>query len=698
MTKNDIEAIFDAGGLLEEHFPLFEYREGQLLMAELVRQSFEEDAIAAIEAGTGIGKSFAYVAVALYNALQNPDERTVIATSTINLQRQLIEKDIPALFAALGKECTVALAVGRANYVCIQRYVQVKEAAALLAQDPTSELYQVGQWLQTTKTGLFAEYPNHLSAELRNEIACDADLCNPQTCPYFHECFYFKARAQWAKAQIIVTNHHLLFSDARSRLESDLGYDQEHILPSFNHLIIDEAHNIEANATEFFTELYSSRWIHQQTSRIQRSSRYTPNSLLEQIAPYSTDPLGADGIIEELASLNAEVEALDQYLLGVFAKNHYQPVLVTLEHQERLESFKTLAVEVAKKCRSLSKKIFDFAQKSSVPEELESRLNELIVRSNRIDSLGEVLALFTDYATWGEDVHWFNSERFRSDISVEVRITPLSVAPLMVEALFSKLQSVVATSATLDLHDDFEFWAKRVGLPYTSDRPFLKGTFASPFEYKTNLLLITPEDAPLPAKEIEEDYLSYMSQTILEATLASGGGALVLFTSYALLKEVHARLVEHYEKADLLLLAQGELDRHTLLRTFVAERDSVLFATSSFWEGVDAPGDTLRLVVITKLPFAVPSDPVFKARCDAIDAAGGSGFFELSLKNATMKLKQGFGRLIRSSSDRGVVLILDSRVVQRQYGQFMLHSLPESFHQAGPSSSISQKIESFLFP
>lgn len=162
---------------------------------------------------------------------------------------------------------------------------------------------------------------------------------------------------------------------------------------------------------------------------------------------------------------------------------------------------------------------------------------------------------------------------------------PLSVAPVLVEALFSKLQTVVSTSATLDLHDEFEFWAKRVGLPYTDERPFFKGTFASPFEYSTHLLLITPEDAPLPAKELEEEYLAYMSKTVLEATLASGGGALVLFTSYALLKELRSRLSEAYEEAGLLLLSQGELDRHTLLRTFVEERDSVLFATSSFWEG-----------------------------------------------------------------------------------------------------------------
>jgi len=698
LTINDVEKIFDADGLLFQHFPLYEYREGQLLMAELIRRSYEEDAIAVIEAGTGIGKSFAYLAVALFHALQNPDERSVVATSTINLQRQLVDKDIPALFAALDMECSVALAVGRANYLCIQRYVQVKEASVLLAQDPTGELYKVGAWVQETPTGLFAEYPHPLSYELRSEIFCDPDLCNPQTCSYVHECFYFKARARWSKARIIVTNHHLLFSDARSRLESDLGYDEEHILPSYNRLIIDEAHNIEANATEFFTDIYSSKGLLHQASRIQRSSRYTPNSLLEQLSPYSEDPLGVDGIIEELVALNAEVQALDQYLLGVFSKNHYQPVLVTTEHQGRLGTFKELAVEVAKKGKALSKRIFEFAQRCKVPEELESRLNELVVRSNRIDSMVEVLLSFTDYGTWGEEVHWFNSERFGRDISVEVRITPLSVAPVLVEALFSKLQTVVSTSATLDLHDEFEFWAKRVGLPYTDERPFFKGTFASPFEYTTHLLLITPEDAPLPAKELEEEYLAYMSKTVLEATLASGGGALVLFTSYALLKELRSRLSEAYEEAGLLLLSQGELDRHTLLRTFVEERDSVLFATSSFWEGVDAPGDTLRLVVITKLPFAVPSDPVFKARCDAIDAAGGSGFFELSLKNATMKLKQGFGRLIRSSTDRGVVLILDSRLVQRRYGQFMLRSLPESFHQTGPSDSIAAKIERFLFP
>ncbi|NLZ77410.1 MAG: ATP-dependent DNA helicase, partial [Spirochaetales bacterium] len=444
--------------------------------------------------------------------------------------------------------------------------------------------------------------------------------------------------------------------------------------------------------------IYSSKGVLHQASRIRRSSRYTPDSLLARLAPYSDDPLGTEGIIEDLVALAAEVQALDQYLLGVFSKNRYQPVLVTAEHRERLGTFRELAVEVAKKGEALGKRIAGFAQRCRVPEELESRLNELLVRSDRIDAMVEVLRSFTDYDAWGDDVHWFNTERHGEEISVEVRITPLSVAPVLVEALFSKVQTVVSTSATLDLHDGFEFWAKRVGLPYADDRPFFKGTFASPFEYTANLLLITPEDAPLPAKELDEEYLEYMSRTVLESTLASGGGALVLFTSYALLTELRERLERAYEEAGLLLLSQGQLDRHTLLRTFVEERDSVLFATSSFWEGVDAPGDTLRLVVITKLPFAVPSDPVFKARCAAIDAAGGSGFFELSLKNATMKLKQGYGRLIRTSTDRGVVLILDSRIVLRRYGQFMLRSLPESFHQTGLSDSIAAKIERFLFP
>ena len=697
MTKHDMYEIFDKGGLLEKHFPGYEYREGQLLMAEMVRESYETNALSAIEAGTGIGKSFAYLAVALFNAMSSPDERTVIATSTINLQKQLYEKDIPMLFRYLGFSCKTALAVGRSNYVCILRFAQTRSEASLLSQDPMSELHQVGQWIKKTETGLFADYPSRLSFELRSEICCDGDLCPNHSCEYFKECFFFKAKAKAKEARIIVSNHHLLFTDAQSRYISNVDYTEEMILPPFNRLIIDEAHNIESSATEYFTDEYDSKEMLRQIHRIQRTGKYSSKSLLEQLGEYSTEVDIIDRIQDDIHLFMQEVGTLDQYLLAVFQKNDFQPVLIKVEQQGRLAEFVKAATSVAEASGRLAAKINVFLEHTKAPEEMESKLAELKVRGTRIATMSEVLTRFCNFELWQDEVHWFNAESNNRDRNVQVCITPLSIAPLLVDALFAKLDTVVCTSATLDLSDQFAFWGSRVGLPYDERRPFLKGIFLSPFDYKSHLMLLTPADAPLPAKEMEDSYIQYLAQTIFNAVHSAGGGSLVLFTSYAMLKQIKLMLALQFEQAGITLLAQGDLDRYTLLNRFIAEEDSTLFATSSFWEGVDAPGDTLRMVIIVKLPFTVPSDPVFKARCEAIDKAGGSGFYQLALQSATMKLKQGFGRLLRSTADRGVVLILDSRVVTKNYGAYMLRSLPESFHPETMTEGLCDKIENFLY-
>lgn len=696
MTKNDIYKIFDKEGKLEESFASYEYREGQLLMADLVRTCYEDNAISAIEAGTGIGKSFAYLVPALYHAMQDTDERTVIATSTINLQKQLYEKDIPMLFKLLGLSCKTALAVGRGNYICIQRFVQVRGEASLLAQDPQSELFQLGRWANETETGLRSDYPGKLG-EIWSEVCCDGDLCSTHKCPYFHDCFFFKAKQKAKEARIIVSNHHLLFTDARSRYEDDVEYDEEAVLPAFNRLIIDEAHNIEQNASEYFTAEYDSKEMLRQIGWIQRSGRYASKSLLEQLGEYSPEPELIDRILDDIQLLVQEVGTLEQYLLGVFQKNDFQPVLIKMEQQHRLKDFVEQATKVSQASGRLSAKINTFLEHNKAPEELDTKVNELKVRGVRIASMSEVLSRFCDFSTWSDDVHWFNAESFRNTRSVQVMITPLSIAPLLVDALFKKLDTVVCTSATLDLNDAFAFWGSRVGLPYDEVRPYHIATFTSPFDYHNRLMLLTPTDAPLLTKDNEEFYVSYMSETIFSAILSSGGGALVLFTSYAMLQKVKERLQSRFEKEGLDLFCQRDMDRYTLLNRFISQKDSTLFATSSFWEGVDAPGDTLRMVIIVKLPFNVPTDPVFKARCEAIDKNGGSGFYQLALQEATMKLKQGFGRLMRNTGDTGVVLILDSRVVSKNYGVYMMRSLPESFHPETETSGICDKIENFLY-
>ncbi|MFA6688540.1 MAG: ATP-dependent DNA helicase [Sphaerochaetaceae bacterium] len=699
MNQNDIYDTFDEGGVLSKNFAAYEYREGQMLMADLVRQAYETHAIAAIEAGTGIGKSFAYLVPALFHAMEEPEDRTVIATATINLQKQLFEKDIPQLFKALGKKCQVALVVGRGNYLCLHRLEELVSSSSLLAQDPASEIGRLVSWARNTESGLRSDIEWRLTGELWQDVCCDADFCLGYKCPYIKECFLMKARKRASDARILVSNHHLLFSDARMRLDDDMDFDEEAILPPYHCLVIDEAHNIEKNATDFFTGTYSGREMLRQISYLSRRQRGANRNLIEEIAPYSLEPGLVDAILDQLSLLVEKVGDLDTFLLAWMQSKLSTSILIKTEHQRLLGDFCRLAKETEAAAGRLCASCVRLLEHNSAPDEFEGRLHELSVHAHRIDAAAEVLRQFIDFSAWGDDVHWFNVETYGKGHQkvVEVLISPLSIAPKLRQSLFEKLQTVVCTSATLDLNDDFQYWSSRVGLPLQSDRSYLKATFLSPFDYKHRLLLLTPQDAPVFTEAQSDAFVSYASDVVGRSILSAGGGSLVLFTSYQMMKVVRDLAAPMLERQGLTLLTQGEADRFQLLSRFKEDTDSVLFATDSFWEGIDAPGNTLRMVIIVKLPFRVPTDPVFKARQELLDAQGGSGFFHLALPEATMKLKQGFGRLMRSTMDTGVVLILDSRVVRKGYGIYMLNALPESYHPETTTEAITDKIEAFLY-
>ena len=469
------------------------------------------------------------------------------------------------------------------------------------------------------------------------------------------------------------------------------------MLPSYSRLVFDEAHNIEENATSYFTEEYDPKELKRQLSIIQRHSGKKP-SLLEQLAEFSPDATLADKILDGILEAGKAADTLDQYLVHLFSKTLYQPCLITPALQGRLTDFVSTAKPVWEYCAQLASLIGRFLEQNKAPEEYQPRIKELKVRGLRVQAMGKVLSDFCDFPSWGNEVHWFHIEQERGgDHRAQVRITPLVIAPLLVDAIFKKLDTVVCASATLSLGDNFHYWGGRVGLPYDDVRPFLTGVYPSPFDFPHRLLLLTPEDAPEMDRSHPERYVSYMADTIWNSVLSAGGGTLVLFTSYQMLKAVKEQVADRFAQNGMALLAQGESDRFSLLKRFIGEEDSTLFATSSFWEGVDAPGNTLRMVIIVKLPFQVPTDPVFKARCDAIDRQGGSGFLQLGLPETTMKLKQGFGRLLRNKEDRGVVLVLDSRVVTKSYGISMIRSLPESWHPDCRTDSISSHIEQFLY-
>lgn len=694
MKQSNIYDVFDAGGLLEQKFPHFEFRQGQLDMALLVDQALREAGIAVVEAGTGIGKSFAYLVPAILRALEDEEERTVVATSTINLQMQLFEKDLGQLLTMLDVDLPNALVMGRSNYLCPARLRDYAREEELLLEDKDSTLSKLLAWSETTTSGLRIELPFACSEELWSQVCSEQDSCRSFQCAQRFECFFFNSRKAASQARLIITNHHLLFTDAAYRAADGLDYSHEAVLPSFANLIIDEAHNIERNATDYFTSTYSSGTIAQQIGRLVQEKRRGGKTLLDLIGQFSSDKRLIEQLHQQLGALKRCSQNLDDYLVAFMQSKRQNSLLIKAEQQGELlealpfvQALLTALQETDVLMQALIKNI-------SVDSEYQYLLDAFTTVAQRLLQSGRPLSNFFDFAHWSEDVYWL---QVFQRTGVEVHISPISIALQLQEQLFAQLKSVICTSATLDLGDEFAFWSSRVGLPPPPTRPYFTGIFSSPFDFKQKLMLLTPTDAPHFSEDRVEPYMHYVSVLIKEAVLATEGGALVLFTSYQMLKEVTEAVRNELASHNIKVLRQGEAQRHRLMQNFLSDTNSVLMATDSFWEGIDAPGETLRLVIITKLPFKVPNDPIFQSRQEYLERQGRSGFFHLALPEATMRLKQGFGRLLRNTLDSGIVLLLDSRVVQKSYGQWMLRALPESFHPESTTDTVVEKIENFLY-
>ncbi|MBP5162658.1 MAG: ATP-dependent DNA helicase [Spirochaetales bacterium] len=700
MTSEQIYRIFDQDGILSTKIDSFEFREGQLLMALDVLSAYEKNAVAAIEAGTGIGKSFAYLVPALYYAFEDPDDRTVIATSTINLQKQLLEKDLPALFKALGQDCPVAIAVVRNNYLCLRRLAELVKDNELYAYDGVSEISKLNSFAAETETGLRTEYKGRLDYQVWSSACSDTDFCQGGKCPYYTDCFYFKAKKRLAEASIIICNHHLLFVDSNTRLENAIGYDEDAILPPFRHLVVDEAHNMERHATDLFTSTCSSYSLRRQMDHIYDNRGLKGSGsgrILDDLLAFCPDKNLYQEILDFYALVKAKAETLNMATLNLLDYNKLAHLLCTKKNMGRLiAEIGTAASEVIDNGGRLIARLNSFVSKLDLDESLKFKADEMLVHVKRINDQIDILASFMNFEKWTEDIHYLDIEQHAGTRYVTFNIAPLEVSDVLADALFKKLDSVICTSATMDLHDDFSYWCSGVGLP-AEGKPFLHKVYESPFDYRNRLMLLTPYDTPTFTRENEEEYAAFTCETVYDAVSSSGGGALVLFTSFRLMEYVYERLKPRFSAMGLNTLKQGDADRYALLEQFKEDMDSVLFATDSFWEGVDAPGNTLRMVIITKLPFRMPDDPIYKARYAKLEEDGKSGFYCLSLPDATMRLKQGYGRLMRHTSDKGIVLILDSRIVSKGYGAMMLRSLPESYHPETETKTLGQKIEGFLF-
>lgn len=687
----------------------YEDRPSQRAMAAAVAATFNEGGVALLEAGTGVGKSLGYLIPALRWAAANR-ERTIVSTNTITLQEQLVSKDLPFLQRALTDQpVRFALLKGWRNYLCLARLEQARGAGAALFEDGgTADVEQIAAWAEKTTDGSLADLPTPPRGDVWDEVAAEPDLCGRLKCAHFDKCFLFKARKEAALADVVVVNHHLLLSDVAVRRQSQ-NWDDAAVLPAYKRLVIDEGHHLEDAAASHLGSSITRRAITRLFGRLERRGKGLLPALAARLGG-STDLLSVaslDLVRERLYSSAATARDRAQLLfelLSVVLENESGPVLRLTPAFEAHDLFLNgisgtlddLLTEIAALAEGLRvvRERLESDQKKS--EELAPLIGELRGVTRRMQSAGDALAKALRTPTDAQPVvRWmeFVGKPLNGERNVAVHCVPLDLAPVLREDLFARVDSAVITSATLSTDGGFGFLEQRLGLD-GSARSLSTAIFPSPFNYPQQALLVIPTDLPAP-NENPVAHFAAVTMQLRDLMAASDGGLFALFTSHRDVREMAQQLRASGHGGRYPLLVHGEEPRDVLLQRFRDSGRAVLLGTATFWEGVDVPGDALRGLLIAKLPFRVPSEPMVAAQCEAIEARGGNAFAEFMLPHASLRLKQGFGRLIRTGSDAGVVVISDPRVITKRYGRDLLNGLPPAKRVTGAWGEVRQRVLSF---
>ncbi len=636
-----MEEIFGKNGIIAKHHKEYEHRAGQIQMAEAVLRAFEQKKHLIVEAGTGTGKTLAYLVPAIAAAI-GKKKRIIISTGTKNLQEQLMEKDIPFLQKILPKKFSAAYMKGRSNYACLDRIAKAENQPILEGLDEMDYFEEIRHWARESETGDRAELvtlPENLSFWSR--INAKGETCLGQKCPDFEPCFITRMRAKANDADIVIVNHHLFFADLNIR-----GNEYGRVLPDYAAVIFDEAHLIEDIAADYFGFQVSSFQIDElvrDADNLQITDAIVTRDLTKLCAKIIgladqfwvrfTQTRGQDGRFPLLPNAFAQ-KARDGGIETTPLGEAYFALDSALERMET-------ALDV-------------YAEKMTEAESLVRR-----VRQTRFDLDFVCTQAEKNYVYWLE-------KRGRG---MFLRASPIDVSGLLQEKLFDKVETVVMTSATLSTNGKFDFIKDRLGLDNGKTDTLLA---PSSFDYQKQAIIYLPKAMPEPSSP---DFSQMAAGEIIKLINITNGHAFVLCTSNYSMNALY-ELVSM--RVNFPCFVQGSMAKAGLLDQFRKTPNAVLFATSSFWQGVDVRGDQLSCVIIDKLPFAVPSDPIVAARTKFIDANGGKSFFEYSVPNAVITLKQGIGRLIRSKTDKGVIAILDSRLKTKGYGKDFLNSLPKT--------------------
>ncbi|MCM3142478.1 ATP-dependent DNA helicase DinG [Brevibacillus sp. MER 51] len=705
---NQLEEVLGENGYMQAKMSGYQRRDAQEAMMHAVYEAMENGAHLLVEAGTGTGKSLAYLLPGIIWAHYN-QQQLVVSTNTIQLQEQLFHKEIATLQESLPFSFTASTLKGRGNYLCLRKFEQaVDEPVEGSSQEMRLVKGQMLTWLTQTVTGDVEELSMPPSGQLLwQQVKSDTSSCLNRACPWFSRCYYFQAKERARDVDVLIVNHALFISDLQA---------ENRILPSYEVAIVDEAHHLEDAATQHLGKQFSTTQLLFLLDRASVEEGGAIARFAEELQSWM--PAVQEDVAAKLLELRKQSAALREkaqqwtQLLYAWASDRAEETTDAGREtvRYRIESF----VGKHEKIRKVTKKLIEgmTAYAAGIEQLLRTTPQEekppFAVRSLLTDLFGlikdwqnavELLHFFL-LEQDAEYVYWMEVESRTARKQVHLSAALLKVADSLAEPLFAQKRSLILTSATLTVKNSFSYIKSQFGLDQLPEERVRTLSLPSPFHYEEQGLLLIPSDFPAPGKESDHTYLEAVIQGCVDVVLASKGRTLILFTSHSMLRLVYQAMKERLADAPepYTLFGHGidSNNRSKLVRLFRSMERSVLLGTSSFWEGVDIQGEWLSSLVIVRLPFAPPNHPVYQGRAELLKAEGKNAFMSLSLPQAVLQFKQGVGRLIRHHLDRGVVIVFDTRVVESRYGRSFLQSLPPFQIESGPWPTLRERIEPFL--